>query len=126
MPDLQKIRSAGRHLLALINDVLDLSKIEAGKMELHLETFELRPVLDAVATTVAPLIEKNGNTLRLELADDLGTMRADATRVRQILFNLLSNASKFTEHGTITLQATRERGARVTRCASRCGTPASA
>ena len=110
VPDLQKIRSAGRHLLALINDVLDLSKIEAGKMELHLETFELAPVLDAVATTVAPLIEKNGNVLELELADDLGAMRADATRVRQVLFNLLSNASKFTEHGRITLGVSREPG----------------
>jgi len=106
--DLQKIRSAGRHLLALINDVLDLSKIEAGKMELHLETFELRPAIDAVAATIAPLIEKNGNTLRLELAPDLGAMRADVTRVRQVLFNLLSNASKFTERGTITLAARRE------------------
>ena len=105
--DLQKIRSAGRHLLALINDVLDLSKIEAGKMELHLETFELRPAIDAVAATVAPLIEKNRNELRLELADDLGAIRADVTRVRQVLFNLLSNASKFTERGTITLRAAR-------------------
>jgi PAS domain S-box-containing protein len=109
-PDLQKIRVAGRHLLALINDVLDLSKIEAGKMELHLETFELAPAIQAVAGTVAPLIEKNGNTLRLELAPDLGTMRADVTRVRQVLFNLLSNASKFTERGTITLRAGREPG----------------
>jgi CheY-like chemotaxis protein len=109
VPDLQKIRAAGRHLLALINDVLDLSKIEAGKMELHLDTFELRPALDAVATTVSPLIEKNGNRLRLELADDLGVIRADVTRVRQILFNLLSNASKFTEHGAITLRAARVR-----------------
>jgi CheY-like chemotaxis protein/nitrogen-specific signal transduction histidine kinase len=108
VPDLQKIRSAGRHLLALINDVLDLSKIEAGKMELHLETFELRPAIEAVAATVAPLIEKNGNALRLELADGLGAMRADVTRVRQVLFNLLSNASKFTERGTITLRAGRE------------------
>ena len=110
VPDLQKIRSAGRHLLALINDVLDLSKIEAGKMELHLETFELRPAIDAVAATVAPLIEKNENTLALDLADTLGVMRADVTRVRQVLFNLLSNASKFTEHGTITLHARRESG----------------
>ena len=108
VPDLQKIRAAGRHLLALINDVLDLSKIEAGKMELHLDTFELKPAVDAVATTVAPLIEKNGNRLVLELADGLGVMRADVTRVRQILFNLLSNASKFTEHGTITLAVARE------------------
>jgi len=108
VPDLQKIRSAGRHLLALINDVLDLSKIEAGKMELHLETFEIRPAIDAVAATVAPLIEKNGNTLALDLAPDIGVMRADVTRVRQVLFNLLSNASKFTERGTITLRAHRE------------------
>jgi PAS domain S-box-containing protein len=107
VPDLQKIRAAGRHLLALINDVLDLSKIEAGKMELHLDTFELRPAIEAVASTVAPLIEKNGNRLALELAEGLGAMRADVTRVRQILFNLLSNASKFTERGTITLKAER-------------------
>ena len=105
VPDLQKIRAAGRHLLALINDVLDLSKIEAGKMELHLETFELGPAIETVASTVAPLIEKNGNTLKLELAPGLGAMRGDLTRVRQILFNLLSNASKFTERGTITLRA---------------------
>jgi PAS domain S-box-containing protein len=110
VPDLQKIRAAGRHLLALINDVLDLSKIEAGKMDLHLETFEIRPAIEAVASTVVPLIEKNGNALRLDLADGLGTMRADVTRVRQVLFNLLSNASKFTERGTITLRATREHG----------------
>jgi len=108
VPDLQKIRAAGRHLLALINDVLDLSKIEAGKMELHLDTFELKPAIDAVAATVAPLIEKNGNRLVLELADELGAMRADVTRVRQILFNLLSNASKFTEKGTITLRVNTE------------------
>ncbi len=110
-PDLQKIRAAGRHLLALINDVLDLSKIEAGKMELHLETFELIPAIEAVASTVAPLIEKNGNTLKLELAPGLGAMRGDLTRVRQILFNLLSNASKFTDRGTITLRATADRAA---------------
>jgi len=109
VPDLRKIRSAGRHLLALINDVLDLSKIEAGKMELHLETFELGPAIEAVASTVAPLIEKNGNTLRLELEEGLGAMRADVTRVRQVLFNLLSNASKFTESGIITLTAARIR-----------------
>ncbi|HLB54731.1 MAG TPA: GAF domain-containing protein, partial [Gemmatimonadales bacterium] len=111
-PDLQKIRAAGRHLLALINDVLDLSKIEAGKMELHLETFELGSAIETVAATVAPLVEKNGNTLRLELAPfpELGAMRADLTRFRQVLFNLLSNASKFTERGTITLRAAPEPG----------------
>lgn len=110
VPDLQKVRAAGRHLLALINDVLDLSKIEAGRMELHLETFELRPAIEAVASTVAPLVDRNGNRLELDLAPDLGVMRADVTRVRQVLFNLLSNASKFTERGTITLRAAREPG----------------
>ena len=115
IPDLQKIESAGRHLLTLINDVLDLSKIEAGKMELYLESFEVKTVLEAVAATVEPLIHKNGNTLRQEWANDLGAMRADVTRVRQILLNLLSNASKFTDHGTITLAAERSGdGTRVT------------
>ena len=108
VPDLQKVRSAGRHLLALINDVLDLSKIEAGKMELHLETFDVRQAVEAVASTVTPLTEKNGNTLQLEFGSNLGAMRADLTRVRQVLLNLLSNASKFTERGTITLQASRD------------------
>lgn len=105
--DLGKIHAAGKHLLTLINDVLDLSKIEAGKMELHLETFDVRSAVDSVATTVAPLIEQNGNVLHLDLADDLGAMHADGTRVRQVLLNLLSNASKFTERGTVTLRAER-------------------
>jgi len=105
--DLQKIRAAGRHLLSLINDVLDLSKIEAGKMELHLETFELRAAIEAVAATVTPLVERNGNRLVLDLAADLGAVHSDVTRVRQILLNLLSNASKFTERGVITLRAAR-------------------
>ena len=109
VPDLQKVRSAGRHLLELINDVLDLSKIEAGKMELHLESFELTPTIEAVASTIIPLIEKHGNTLRLDLSNDLGVVRSDVTRVRQVLFNLLSNASKFTEKGVITLGARRVR-----------------
>ncbi len=105
--DLQKIRSAGRHLLSLINDVLDLSKIEAGKMEMHLETFDLRAAIEAVAATVAPLVERNGNRLALDLAADLGAIHTDVTRVRQVLLNLLSNASKFTERGVITLRAAR-------------------
>jgi CheY-like chemotaxis protein/anti-sigma regulatory factor (Ser/Thr protein kinase) len=105
--DLRRIRAAGHHLLALINDVLDLSKIEAGKMELHLESFDVRSAIDAVASTVSPLIEKNGNVLALVLDGDLGTIHADVTRVRQVLFNLLSNASKFTERGTITLAGSR-------------------
>ena len=109
VPDLKKIHGAGRHLLALINDVLDLSKIEAGKMELFLETFDLDPMIDDVSATVDSLIEKNHNTLQVERRGDLGSMHADLTKVRQTLFNLLSNAAKFTENGTITLSAERER-----------------
>lgn len=106
--DLEKIRSAGRHLLSLINDVLDLSKIEAGKMELFLEDFTVAGMMNDVATTVVPLIEKNGNRIAVRQADDLGSMRADVTKVRQILLNLLSNASKFTEKGEIGLTGRRE------------------
>jgi len=113
VPDLQKIHSAGRHLLTLINDVLDLSKIEAGKMELAPETFEIAPLVEAVATTVEPLIQKNGNRLVVEVETGIGAMHADSTRVRQILLNLLSNASKFTEHGVITLSVERGRSGRV-------------
>jgi signal transduction histidine kinase len=102
--DLQRIRSAGRHLLGLINDILDISKIEAGRMELFLEEFDLDLLLDEVIATVDPLITKNQNTLRLEVAPELGFMVADQTKVRQALFNLLSNAAKFTRDGTVTLR----------------------
>ena len=105
--DLQKIHTAGRHLLSLINNVLDLSKIEAGRMELHLEDFDTNAMLDDVVTTVRPLVDKNSNRLQVELADSLGSMRADLTKVRQMLLNLLSNACKFTESGKITLAAER-------------------
>jgi signal transduction histidine kinase/CheY-like chemotaxis protein/HAMP domain-containing protein len=108
IPDLHKIRAAGRHLLTLINDVLDLSKIEAGKMELYLETFEVGRLIEDVVSTVQPLVEKNANTLEVHCASDLGRMHADLTKVRQSLFNLLSNAAKFTEGGAITLAAVRE------------------
>jgi signal transduction histidine kinase/DNA-binding response OmpR family regulator len=107
--DLQKIHAAGKHLLTLINDILDLSKIEAGKMELFLETFNLRDALADVVATVQPLAEKNDNRLEVRCGPELGMMRADLTRVRQCLFNLLSNAGKFTEHGVITLEAERVR-----------------
>ncbi len=110
IPDLRRIRLAGRHLLTLINDVLDLSKIEAGKMELHLETFDVRAAIDEVATTVHPLVARNANALEIRAADDLGTMHADPTRVRQVLLNLLSNACKFTERGRIGLEAGRDGG----------------
>jgi PAS domain S-box-containing protein len=106
-PDLQKIHAAGKDLLALINDVLDLSKIEAGKMELYLETFDIAPMLQDAVTTVAPLAEKNANVLKVQCADDIGSMRADLTKVRQSLFNLLSNACKFTERGLISLEVSR-------------------
>ena len=112
-PDLQKINAAGKHLLALINDILDLSKVEAGKMDLYLETFDLADMLQDVATTVHPLVEKNANTLVVQCADTLGSMRADLTKVRQALFNLLSNACKFTKHGTIALAVTRQAEAGV-------------
>ena len=106
--DLQKIQFAGKHLLSLINDVLDLSKIEAGKMPLHLETIDIRLMVDEIITTLRPAIEKNNNKLRVRMADEISTMRADVTKVRQILFNLLSNACKFTDHGTIGLDVDRK------------------
>ena len=107
IPDLDKIRAGGKHLLALVNGVLDLSKIEAGKMELYLETFDIASMMKDVAATLEPLVQKNSNKLTVEAAGDLGEMYADLTKVRQILFNLLSNASKFTEHGTLQIAATR-------------------
>ena len=108
--DLQKIHTAGKHLLGLINDVLDISKIEAGKMDLFLETFHVADLIRDVVSTIQPLVDKNHNTLKVELGDNLKTMRADATKVRQALFNLLSNACKFTERGTVTLRVTRGGG----------------
>ncbi len=105
--DLKKIRGAGKHLLALINDILDLSKIEAGKMELYLENFQVTSMLNDVVSTITPLVEKNKNMLQVECPDNLGTMRSDLTKVRQALFNILSNASKFTREGTISLSASR-------------------
>jgi signal transduction histidine kinase/FixJ family two-component response regulator len=105
--DLQKIQAAGKHLLALINDVLDLSKIEAGKMALHLETFEISPVVEQIVATLQPAAAKNDNSLKMYLADDLGTMRGDLTKVRQILCNLLSNACKFTDGGAVSITGER-------------------
>ena len=105
VPDLNRILAAGRHLLALINDVLDLSKIEAGKMTLFIETFPVREMIDDVAATLAPLVEKNRNRLVIEVDEDVGKLTADETKVRQTLFNLLSNAAKFTADGTVTVRA---------------------
>jgi len=109
IPDLDKIRTSGRHLLSLINDILDISKIEAGRMDLYFETFDIATVIEEVASTAAPLIEKNGNTLNLHQISNMGTMHGDVTKVQQILLNLLSNAAKFTQNGTITLTASREK-----------------
>jgi two-component system, sensor histidine kinase and response regulator len=105
--DLKKIQTAGKHLLSLINDVLDLSKIEAGKMGLQLEDFKIGPMLQEIANTVEAAVAKNSNTLRVEVAGEVGQMHSDPTKVRQILLNLLSNACKFTDHGTITLSVNR-------------------
>ena len=103
--DLTKINGAGKHLLALINDVLDLSKIEAGRMDLYLEQFWVRSMVNDAMSTIGSLLRKNDNKLEVNVSERVGEMFADLTKVRQVLFNLLSNACKFTEHGTITLTA---------------------
>ncbi|MBL4665828.1 MAG: response regulator [Sneathiella sp.] len=105
MADLAKIQSAGKHLLALINDILDLSKIEAGRMDLYFESFNVRQMVDEVANTIMPLAEKNDNRFDINCPDDDRAMVCDLTKVRQTLFNLLSNACKFTKNGVITLHA---------------------
>ena len=106
--DMAKIESNARHLLGLINDVLDLSKIESGKMEVFAETFEVEAIVRDVASTVDALVRKKNNTLEFDLAPDLGSAHTDVTKLRQNLLNLLSNAAKFTENGTVTLGARRE------------------
>jgi signal transduction histidine kinase len=108
IPDLQKIHGAGKHLLGLINAVLDLSKIEAGKMDLYLETFDVANMVEDTAAVVQPLVLANGNELHVHCPEDIGQMRADLTKVRQAVFNLLSNASKFTKEGTIELDVARK------------------
>jgi signal transduction histidine kinase/CheY-like chemotaxis protein len=113
LEDLKKIEGAGRHLLGLINDILDLSKIEAGKMDIFIETIDLGTLVDEVASIVKPLAEKNGNALEVVCSADIGTFRSDQTKVKQALLNLLSNASKFTSKGTLTLAVAREAGSRI-------------
>jgi signal transduction histidine kinase len=108
VPDLKKIRGSGRNLLGLINDVLDLSKIEAGRMELYLETFQVADLLANVESTMRPLVQRNESALEVRAAGELGSMHGDLTRVRQVLLNLLSNAGKFTHGGRIALAASRE------------------
>jgi GAF domain-containing protein/CheY-like chemotaxis protein len=102
---LDRVLGAGRHLLALINDILDLSKIEAGRMELHLESFPLAPLIEDVAKTIEPMATKNGNRIVVDCPAGLGIIHADQTRFRQALLNLASNANKFTEKGTVTIAA---------------------
>jgi signal transduction histidine kinase/CheY-like chemotaxis protein len=106
--DLAKIQSAGRHLLNLISDILDLSKIEAGKMDLYLEDIDLPGLLDEIQAIVKPLVAKNGNTLLLVCPPDIGTLHSDRTKLKQNLLNLLSNATKFTSGGTVTLALERD------------------
>ncbi len=107
LPDLEKITGSAKHLVGLINNILDLSKIEAGRMELLLEDFALEPLIRDVLATVMPLAQSKGNNLEVRCAPDLGSMHADPTKLRQVLLNLLGNAAKFTEYGTITLEGTR-------------------
>ena len=106
--DLEIINTSGKHLLELINDILDLSKIEAGKMTLYPETFEVMPLINNLVLTIKPTIEQNGSTLEIDCDGELSTMYQDQTRVRQVLLNLLSNASKFTKNGKITLKIRRQ------------------
>ena len=105
--DLQKISAAGKHLLAMVNDILDISKIEAGKMALHIETVDLDKLIDEVESTARPLAVKNANSFVVERKGELGSIRCDATKLRQAIFNLLSNAAKFTHNGNITLSIRR-------------------
>ena len=107
--DLQKISAAGKHLLAMVKDILDISKIEAGKMELNVETIDLANLIQEVESTSRPLAAKNTNAFAVERDQDLGIMRADITKLRQAIFNLLSNAAKFTQNGQITLTAKRKK-----------------
>jgi signal transduction histidine kinase len=108
LPDLHHIRVAGKHLLQLINDILAISRMEAGQMPLTLETFAIAQLVDEVLAAVQPLAHRHGNTLQGQCAPDLGTMRADVVKVRQVLYSILSNACKFTASGSITCAVRRE------------------
>jgi PAS domain S-box-containing protein len=108
IPDLEKIRTAGEHLLVLINEVLDLSKIEAGRMEVHVEEFDVPTLVYEIVGTIQPLVARNSNTLDVELDPRLSVMKSDQMKVRQAIHNLLSNAAKFTQDGRITLEAVQE------------------
>jgi adenylate cyclase len=107
VPDLKKIEGAGRHLLGLINDILDLSKVEAGKMDVFIEEIDISSLLDEVKAIITPLVAKNGNILEVHLTHQIGSMRTDRTKVKQCLLNVLSNASKFTQNGKLTVEVER-------------------
>lgn len=113
IPDLTKVQVAGKHLLELVNDVLDLSRIEAGRMDLYLETFNISELVNDVAAVIHPLLEENANTLKVDCPESVGSMWADKTKMWQALVNLMSNAGKFTKQGTITLFVDRETHAGV-------------
>ena len=103
IPDLKKINSAGKHLLGLINNVLDLSQIESGKMDVNLEPSDLEELIEKVDSKIQPLAESNGNKFEIHLAKNLGLATIDSTRLLQVLVNLIGNACKFTNNGTVTL-----------------------
>ncbi|MBD1826621.1 PAS domain-containing protein [Microcoleus vaginatus GB1-A2] len=105
--DLDKIRTAGKHLLRLIDDILDISKIEADKMEIYLESFDVGGLIEEVATTIKPLMDNNGNTLQVLISNNIGAMHGDLMKVRQVILNLLSNAAKFSANGEIVLTVER-------------------
>ncbi len=108
VPDLLRIQKAGKHLLSLINDILDLSKIEAGKIDIYTEDFSFEVLLDEISSTIYPLIQEKGNQLAIESPKPVGIVHSDVTKMRQVVFNLLSNAAKFTEQGTITIKIEQE------------------
>ncbi len=105
--EVQKILLAGKHLLGLIADILDLSKVEAGRMDIHMETFDVADMVSTVVDTVQPQVQRNGNTLIVHCPPEIGFVYSDLTKIRQILLNLLSNAAKFTDHGSIRLNVSR-------------------
>jgi CheY-like chemotaxis protein len=108
LADVQKIQKAGKHLLGLVNDVLDLSKLESGKMDLLIESIDLEILIDDVLSTAKPLIENKANQLKIERPEVFGEIQTDMTKLRQMLLNLLSNAAKFTEQGVVELQINRQ------------------
>ena len=111
--DLDKIHSSGTHLLTLINDLLDISKIEAGKMELHLEDFNLKDLVSLIEATTKPLLEKNSNKFVVKIDKSIETMKSDETKLKQVLLNMISNSSKFTKEGTVSLEISAESKNRV-------------